>query len=49
VIYFFFWLVSVSLGIWGGYRLGWRDAEYVQRTFKGIDRLYLSARARGFK
>lgn len=49
MIYFFFWLLSVCVAVAAGYRLGWHDAEYVQRTFAGFDRALLSLRARGFR
>ncbi|MGN6206011.1 hypothetical protein [Humibacter sp.] len=49
MIYFFFWLLCVCLAFAAGYRVGFNDAEYVQRTFAGFDRAVLSLRARGFR
>lgn len=48
MIYLAFWLMSVLLAGRAGYRLGWKEAKYAWRAFAGIDRKYLSPRARGF-
>ena len=49
MVYYLFWLVSVLLAFYGGYRLGWHDAEYVRTVFAGLDRAILSLRSRGFR